>query len=161
MTTARRFLVLVALMFWLGGFTFYAAVVVPIGTEILGSASAQGFVTRVVTNYLNLSAAIGCLLFLWDSAAVKVMQKPRLACCLGIMVALAVLVWLHPRMEELLDPERERVLSRSTFGPLHRTYLWVSTAQWAFGAAFALLTVLAWRKADRSAVKSLEKTDKV
>jgi len=30
---ARRFLTIAALMFWQGGFTFYAAVVVPIGTD--------------------------------------------------------------------------------------------------------------------------------
>ena len=46
-------------MFWLGGFTFYAAVVVPIGREVLGSA--QSDVTRHVSFYLNLTAAIALL----------------------------------------------------------------------------------------------------
>jgi hypothetical protein len=38
----RRFLVLAAVMFWQGGFTFYEAVVVPVGSEILGSHQDQG-----------------------------------------------------------------------------------------------------------------------
>ena len=36
-----RFLVLAAFAFWVGGFTFYAAVVVPTGTEVLGGAAEQ------------------------------------------------------------------------------------------------------------------------
>ena len=54
----RRFLVLAALMFWQGGFTFYAAVVVPIGTAQLGGATEQGFITRHVAWYLNLVGAV-------------------------------------------------------------------------------------------------------
>src|SRR5437899_2231150 len=54
----RRFTVLIALMFWQGGFTFYAAVVVPIGQEELGSHESQGFITRGVTNYQNRAGAI-------------------------------------------------------------------------------------------------------
>lgn len=29
-------------MFWLGGFTFYVSVVVPVGTEVLGWHCARG-----------------------------------------------------------------------------------------------------------------------
>ena len=54
MTILRRFLVLIALFFWQGGFTFYAAVVVPVGQQVLHSHLRQGFVTQQVTNYLNL-----------------------------------------------------------------------------------------------------------
>ena len=65
----RRFLVLVALMFWLGGFTFYASVVVPVGQRELGSHLEQGFITRQVTNYLNLSGAVALVVLAWDVAA--------------------------------------------------------------------------------------------
>ena len=34
MRILRRYLVVIALMFWQGGFTFYAAVVVPVGTAV-------------------------------------------------------------------------------------------------------------------------------
>ena len=45
MTPLRRFLVVQALLLWQGGFLFYAAFVVPAGTEVLGSAAAQGAIT--------------------------------------------------------------------------------------------------------------------
>ena len=47
---ARRALVTVALAVWWGGLTFYGAVVVPVGTEVLGGAAEQGFVTQRVVN---------------------------------------------------------------------------------------------------------------
>ena len=54
MVLLRRLLLLWSLMFWLGGFTFYASIVVPIGTRVLGNSSRrQGFITREVTRQLN------------------------------------------------------------------------------------------------------------
>ena len=47
MRTLRRYLTVIALMFWLGGFTFYASIVVPIGMDAMkGSALRQGFITQ-------------------------------------------------------------------------------------------------------------------
>ena len=45
----RQFLVMSAVALWLGGFTFYALVVVPTGTDVLGGSVEQGFVTQAVT----------------------------------------------------------------------------------------------------------------
>src|SRR5262249_50137002 len=69
MTIVRRFLVLLTLLFWQGGFTFYAAVVVPIGTQVLGSTAEQGRITRRVTPYLNLSGVAGLVFLGWDIGA--------------------------------------------------------------------------------------------
>jgi hypothetical protein len=49
----RRYLLLLALMFWQGGFSFHGAVVVPVGNEVLGSHLEQGYITRSASNYLN------------------------------------------------------------------------------------------------------------
>ena len=68
MTILRRFLVLIALFFWQGGFTFYAAVVVPVGQQVLHSHLRQGFVTQQVTNYLNLTGAIALVPLAWEAA---------------------------------------------------------------------------------------------
>jgi hypothetical protein len=54
----RRLLVLAALLFWHGGFTFHAAVVFPVGQEVLGSHRVQGFFTGRVTNDLNLAGTV-------------------------------------------------------------------------------------------------------
>ena len=64
MTLLRRFLVVIAFLFWQGGFLFYASVVVPVAQKELATSQEpdshrrQGFVTRRVTNFLNLSGAI-------------------------------------------------------------------------------------------------------
>ena len=58
MGTLRRWLVVLSLMFWQGGFMFYGGVVVPVGSEVLGSDTDQGWITRKVTDYLNAAGAV-------------------------------------------------------------------------------------------------------
>ena len=70
MISLRRYLVLLALSFWQGGFTFYAAVVVPVGQEVFGHLR-QGFITRQVTVYLNLAGAVALLVLVWDLVAAR------------------------------------------------------------------------------------------
>ena len=61
MTILRPLILLIALMFWQGGFMFYGSVVITVGAEVLGSEMDQGFVTQAVTNYLNIAGAV-CLM---------------------------------------------------------------------------------------------------
>src|SRR5436309_13210443 len=108
-----RFVVVAALMFWQGGFTFYSAVVVPLGQEMFGKR--QGFLTREVTDYLNLSGAIALLLLAGDIALVRDLPRRRWlrAAAWAVMAAgLAALVWLHPLLDQFLDPEARRILAR-------------------------------------------------
>jgi hypothetical protein len=152
---ARRFLVLIALMFWQGGFTFYASVVVPVGQDVLGSHLSQGFITRQVTRYLNLSGAVALLVLALDLAAAREtawVRRLRWLLWLGMVAALVVLVWMHPRMDQLLDADTQTIFDYGAFTPMHRVYLWVSTVQWGFGLAYAWLTLRAWREADRRQV---------
>jgi hypothetical protein len=149
---ARRFLVLIALMFWQGGFTFYASVVVPIGQDVLGSHLAQGFITRHVTKYLNLSGAIALLVLALDLAAAREtawVRRLRWLLWLGMVAALIVLVVLHPRMDRSIDVNTPTIIDYEAFTPMHRLYLWVSTVQWGCALAYAWLTLRAWREADR------------
>jgi hypothetical protein len=151
----RRLLVLAVLLFWQGGFTFYASVVVPLGQEVLHSHRAQGFITRRVTNYLNLAGAAALLPLAWDAAgcrdACRRRRLLRWACWVGMALTLAALAWMHGQMDALLDPEERSILSHRAFRPWHRAYLWVSTVQWAFALLYSLLMVLAWRQEDRAA----------
>jgi hypothetical protein len=155
MILLRRFLVLAALMFWQGGFTFYAGVVVPIGADVLGSAQEQGFITRHVTGYLNLAGVLALGLLGWDVVAARDAKgwrrwARRLAWA-GMVLALAFLMWLHPHLDQLLDAQTGRIRERSFFRTGHRWYLWVSTAQWALAILYTLTTLAAWRAADRIA----------
>jgi len=50
-----RFFVWCALVVWLGGFTFYGAVVIPTAHRILGTHLDVGFITQEVTRWRDLS----------------------------------------------------------------------------------------------------------
>jgi hypothetical protein len=155
LTLLRRLLVLIALMFWQGGFTFYAAVVVPVGQEVLGSHFKQGRITRRVTVYLNLSGAIALVPLAWDVAAARERsawrRRLRWLCVAGMAVGLGLLYWLHPRLDELIDLDVGYVSDRGAFRTGHSWYLWISTVQWGLGLVYALLMLYAWRDEDRAA----------
>jgi hypothetical protein len=145
----RRFLVVAALMFWQGGFTFYAAVVVPIGQATFGPED-QGAVTRQVTNYLNLAGGIGLIVLAWDVVAATDTAPRRWTRGLawaGMALALAVLVGLHLHLDQLLDQPTPN-LHRQAFRFGHRVYLWVSTFQWACGLLYLASTLRSWMCGD-------------
>jgi hypothetical protein len=150
---ARRYLALAALFFWQGGFTFYAAVVVPVGQDELGSHLLQGFITRRVTVYLNLAGAIALLPLVWDAIGTRDpaawRRWLRLLLWLALAAALVALYRLHPLLDQYLDPEYRDLSDRRAFRPYHRLYLWVSTVQWGCAVVYLLLTLLAWRAEDR------------
>ena len=148
MTILRRFLALAAYAFWVGGFTFYAGVVVPLGTDVLGGRAEQAAVTRVVSWYLNLTSGVALGVFLLDWLASR--GKARAALWLVMLALLGVLAWMHPRLDAMFD-YGAGVLDRREFRPWHRTYLWVSTAQWAAALGYGVLTLAAWRAEDRRA----------
>lgn len=151
-TIFRRFLVLAALMFWQGGFTFYASVVVPVGQEVLGSHQDQGFITRQVTDYLNLAGALCLLPLAWDAAVSRDEGRRRWfrwISWIGMATILAILVWLHGRLDALLDLVNNTILDYQTFRTGHRVYLWLSTFQWGFCLLYMGLTLMAWREEDR------------
>jgi hypothetical protein len=148
MTCFRRFLTLVAFAFWQGGFTFYTGVVVPTGTGVLGSAAAQGFITRQVAIWMNIAGAVAVPILLWDAAATRQFRRSRITLTLFLAAGLIALALLHPRLDAMLDHVNERVIDRQAFMPMHRAYLWISTAQWAIGVVYLLLTPWAWRKMD-------------
>jgi hypothetical protein len=152
MTVVRRFVVVMALLFWQGGFLFYAAVVVPVGQEELESHRKQGFITRKVTNYLNLSGVVALSILGADVVLPGSALRGRLLRALAWVAmagAQAALLWLHWRMDALLDPVGRTVLDQHVFRADHRIYLWVSTGQWAFGLVYLLATLGTWRAADR------------
>jgi hypothetical protein len=151
----RRYLVLAVLFFWQGGFTFYAAAVVPVGQQVFGHLR-QGFVTRQVTVYLNLAGSIALAVLVWDLLAVRDpagwRRRTRWFLWAGMIAGLAALFWLHGRLDELLETDGQIVLDRDAFRPQHRLYLWISTVQWACGLLYLFLTLAAWRTEDRLSI---------
>ena len=108
-TLLRRFVVVAALMFWQGGFVFYAAVVVPIGTKVLGSTKDQGFITRLVAEQINVAGVICLVPLAWDFVAAgdpcRWRRWIRGLAVAGMVLALGLLFWLHPQLDQLLSPE--------------------------------------------------------
>src|SRR5437660_7364466 len=120
MTLLRRYLVVAAVALWLGGFTFYASVVVPIGTERLGRVG-QGFITQRVADWINLIGFIALWPLLWDAwagAPGRPARFARLSLWLALAGTLAVLWFLHGSLSELLDDETDHVRDRRGFSRL-------------------------------------------
>src|SRR5947209_1543756 len=147
-----RFLVLAALMFWIGGFTFYAAIVVPIGTDVIGSKAGQGEITRQVAPDINWSGAVALAIFAVDIAMTRSARGwrwGRWLSWLGMAVCLVVLMILYPRLDQMFHGAEAYLDDRAAFRPWHRAYLWTITVQWTFAILFAILTLAAWRCEDR------------
>jgi hypothetical protein len=153
MTLVRRFLVLVVVMVWQGGFTFYGAVVVHVGSDVLGSHFEQGLVTRSVTNYLDVAGAVALVVWAWDIASARdlAVRRRRLRWALWtlLVLTLGLLAWLHLPLDELIDLDAPRILNRPRFRELHVWYLNISTLQWAASLILTAVTLLAWRSEDR------------
>src|SRR5947208_16738277 len=112
-TPVRRFLVVQALMLWQGGFLFYAAVVVPTGTEVLGSSAAKGVITARVTDALNVCGAVGVALLGWDLAVTCDPSARRTAArwwgWAVVLVCQYLLFVLHLMLDYFMDPDRTQV----------------------------------------------------
>lgn len=138
--------------FSFGGFLFYAGVVVPIGSRVVG-VTTQGFVTQQVTQVLNWSV-LALVLALTAELVFPSRQRARrgtkllllltvalAACCLGLML-------LHARMDLMLNAEQLAVEAPKQFYSLHRIYLWISTLQWLCSLPVLWIVLNCDRKVD-------------
>jgi hypothetical protein len=151
MTFLRRYLVLAALAFWQGGFTFYASVVVHIGRRV--DKDFQSQVTNASTWWLNISGAIALAILALDFMPpdpVNWRRALRVGTWTGMLAMLGLLFWLH------------RELNAEFSKTYHDRYLWASTVQWGCGLMYLALTILTWRAQDRSmASVRIEGADRV
>ena len=126
--TLWRLLLVLLFAAWWGGLSFYAIVVVPIGTDQIGSVE-QGFITQQVTRWHNalLTAVNVCLLI----EACR-QRRPVLWCVLAGMVLVdAALLFEHSRLTAMLDLESRT--APDGFYQQHAIYLWITAAEWALG----------------------------
>jgi hypothetical protein len=153
MCVLRRVLLLWLFMFWQGGFLFYGAIVVTVGSEVLGNDFAQGLITRRVTDRLNLVGALVLMAWIGDLVVEpRYCRKWRWAAWLFLLITLGGLAWLHQQMEEHIDLEHSRLIERDAFHHLHRWYLRISTVQWIGSVALTCWTLQNWHEADRNGV---------
>jgi hypothetical protein len=124
-----RLLFLVALSIYIGGFTFYSAVVIPILHDRLASSFEAGLVTQRVTDALNALGGVTLALG-WFTFGLTVLCRGGVSqwqpsMLLISTICLVALVMLHRVMDQKLA-----TASLTGFYPWHRAYLWTSTTQW-------------------------------
>ena len=119
---------------WWGGFTFYAAFVVPQGMKVLGDHVKMGMITQSVTNYLN---SIGMVALTYSLLISLVFNRKGLSMIRAIgwdWVLLAVLqcalFTLHYFLSLKIHDITTDLTVEHNFYNLHRCYLLTSTAMW-------------------------------
>ncbi len=146
-------------MLWQGGFLFYAAVVVPIGTAVLGTSSAQGVITARVTDEMNAIGLVTLAFIALDLRLTTDVNARRIAIrwwCWGFaFVAHFLLLYFHLLLDSFMDSARTRIVIGPPFRPVHRMYLWTITVQWLACLVLVWSTVNAWRGEDRFEPKSV------
>ncbi len=113
---------------WWGGLCFYAAIVVPIGTQEIG-ALGQGFITQQVTQWHNgLSSVFIIMLFV--EAARKRSRALWVLVSLAAVLNVALIAW-HYQLTSMMDFQCIRC--PTGFYAAHALYLWLTAAEWMIG----------------------------
>ena len=126
----RDFFVISIWSLWIGGLTFYALVVVPIGGALVGETQ-QGFITQQVTQWLNVIGTVALFALAWHAARRRVAGQWL---NLGLLSAVqAGLIVVHFQLTPMLDAQTIEVLDPDRFYQVHRVYLLLTTVQWVLG----------------------------
>ena len=123
-----RLLLVLLFAGWWGGLSFYAIVVVPIGTDQIGSVE-QGFITQQVTRWHNaLLTAMSVCLFIEACR-----RRRRVLWCVvaGMVLVDAALLFEHSRLTAMLNFEDRS--APGGFYQQHAIYLWITAAEWGLG----------------------------
>lgn len=149
-TRVRRFLLLLAIAFSFGGFSFYAGVVVPIGSAVL-DATSQGFVTQQVSHFLNAAAGVMWLLLVWELVAERKLRPQRVTKQLSVLAGVLglcciALPVIHPWLDALLDADSFSISDGEEFYFRHQVYLWVSSLQWLVSLAVIWVLLSSWQQ---------------
>lgn len=115
---------------WWGGLSFYAVIVVPIGTELIGSVE-QGFITQRVTMWHNCLA----VLFLFCLAVEAYSRKSRVLWVVLILLTMTTIALSvrHRLLSTLMDFQKQSV--NKDFYAQHAVCLWITAAEWILGMA--------------------------
>lgn len=118
---------------WWGGLCFYAVVVVPIGTEVIGSVE-QGFITQRVTQWHNALTGFFLVGLLIEASRRRSRALWTVGAALAV-IEIALIVW-HARLSSLMDFQQQTVPGR--FYREHAIYLWITATEWLLGMSTPL-----------------------
>lgn len=130
--TWRVFLLLVWAAWW-GGLCFYALVVVPIGTELIGSVE-QGFITQRVTQWHNGLSGLFLACLMIDAGCRRSRGLWAIAAALAV-TDIALVVW-HAKLTGMMDFQQHAV--PGNFYSQHAIYLWITGFEWLLGVAMPI-----------------------
>ncbi|MEJ7593260.1 MAG: hypothetical protein WKF77_17080 [Planctomycetaceae bacterium] len=129
---------------WWGGLCFYAIVVIPIGTEVVGTVE-QGFVTQQVTQWHN-GLSIVFLICLGIEAYLRSSRTLWATGAALLVINIGLVAW-HYRLTTMMDFQDQTV--PSNFYSEHAVYLWITASEFFIG-----LTLPIWLFAQPRAVES-------
>jgi len=138
---------------WMGGFTFYALIVIPTAERVLDSMRDTGFITQQVTRWLNLIGAGALLILLWFLAADWRTQSPRMrfgmaaTWCLMLLTQAGLFV-VHPLIDRFLELQGHKLHNYEQFARMHTVYLVFATVQWSAALLQIWLMLMVWRAQD-------------
>lgn len=133
-----RLLLLLVWATWWGGIFFYTVVVVPIGTDAIGTAE-QGFVTQQVTRMHNGLSVVFLLFLLVEAIRLRSVVVGVIVATLALNLVL-MFVW-HSHLTHAMDFEKRAV--PVTFYQQHAVYLWLFAVQWLQGMLVPVLILRA------------------
>ena len=113
---------------WWGGLCFYAVVVIPIATEIVGSVE-QGFISQRVTQWHNALSGLFLLCLFTEAFRTRSTALWAFAAALSF-IDIGLVVW-HSRLTGMMDFQHWTV--SSDFYTEHAVYLWITAAEWVLG----------------------------
>lgn len=148
-----RLVVLLTSAFWLGGLTFYSAVVIRVARRVLGSHLETGFITQRVTDRINVVAVVALAALLVNlirsRRAISGRLWVMLASTWAVMAVVQLgLLALHPVMDAALDADAGSIVDGPGFYRLHRIYVIASSVQMLMGLIHAGLVLRAWQRTD-------------
>jgi hypothetical protein len=138
-----------AMAFWWGGLTFYSLVAVPIGMDVLGGAAEQGFITRLVAKWINISGGATLAVLLASAASNwrfsgKFARTVLASTWLAMAILQALLFAIHPQLDAMLNVSSHDIADPDRFHQLHEIYLTVVGVIWFAGLVHLLTVLLNW-----------------
>lgn len=144
MNSLRQMLWLITFALWFGGFTFYAALVVPVANSILPDTVEFGFVTQKVTHGINAFHGAFLAVATWELVVQYRLAKKRTRwlnlLALAVIISAAALIGMlliHARLGSMMNGSTFQINEPEggSFYGTHAIYLNLSTLTWLMGIA--------------------------